>query len=800
MKINFLSAFVPLTKGFTRTADGNILKEPYPLVFNVTSHTSDNITTLSEFFKLIKSNAAQGYCLLKGTLNRELDQESRKGTTRTEDTTSWVCLDFDRCRPTLPITTELDINEELVKLGLGDVSYILQWSSSQGMPGTEGTLSCHVFMLLSAPMGAPTLKAWLQSLNFEHFSEQISLTRNHAGLRWPLDITTCQNDKLLYIATPVFIGMQDPLADTQRLSLIKRLNGKIPVARIAPAAQETLRKQELNTKNALRKKMGMPITKACIQFVGESEVQNKPGQATVTGIKDCGEFVRINLNEGDSWAYWHHKESFELLYNFKGEYVYRLKELCPAYYANLAAQRVTKNSEPDPEGNLVLAFRDLRTAQYWNGTWNKDAETLTINVARSETQLDHFLQAHGKTSGSFVPIWNIEYLPNEDFIIDQPTRRINTFKRSEYMRSAQPRKVDLRKECPLINRLIENICGNDEKVSTEFLHWFACVFQLKGKPTTSWTFHGIEGTGKGLFFHAIARPILHPSNCFMGSIATLEDGFNDWMIGKLFILIDEIDVDDFTEKGKVTSKLRSYITEPTFPVRAMRISPYEADNRFVIMFASNRPQPVYIPASDRRHNIGRFQSKKLDLTDDEIKNHLPDELQAFADYLAGLTTSVTRASQICHTPDRDRIAKLAVNSIQETANALINGDLEALWAAMPDERHLAAINTLSLHNIYASAYADLLRTIAKDHIDGHTHYEKITREELRTIFQYCVGNTPETPNKFTSLLRHCGIEIKRIRRHKIMNQGVEISWAISEEFREFLKTTIVSKLQLRAVK
>ena len=49
-------------------------------------------------------------------------------------------------------------------------------------------------------------------------------------LRWPLDITTCQNDKLLYIATPSFKGMKDPLRE--RITLVPKKLQAIPIDRI----------------------------------------------------------------------------------------------------------------------------------------------------------------------------------------------------------------------------------------------------------------------------------------------------------------------------------------------------------------------------------------------------------------------------------------------------------------------------------------------------------------------------------------------------------------------------------------
>lgn len=792
-EITFLEAAVPLTKTFTQAADGSITKEPYPVqISNFTTHTH-KITTLLELHKLITAHAELNHCLQKGVINKALKNESRKGNTNTIDNTDWVCLDFDRHVAT-------DVNEELDKLGLSGVSYVMQWSASHGTPGTEGTLSCHVFMLLSASIAAPTLKAWLQSLNFSHFNDDIKLTRDGNGLRWPLDVTTCQNDKLLYIANPIFIGMKDPLKG-KRIEFVKGKKDKLDIARIGEAAPEILRKKCTDKRNELRRAAGMTPIRAGTTFIGEHEVQNKPGQATVTGVKECGDYTRLNLNGSDSWAYWHFNDNFELLFSFKSpETAYRLKEICPNYYSDLVSRRNSVQSAPNGDGDLVLAICDKETSAYWKVLWNAERKELHMYPAKSETQLDHWLQAHGLLSGPFVPQWKIGYHPREDWRVDTEEKEINMFVRSTYMRDAEKRKVDLKKECPTIMRVINSMVGDDQQVLEAFMNWFACLFQRIGKPIVSWTFHGIEGTGKGTFFTRIATPLLHPANVKQVSMMTLQDQYNAWIKNKLLIYVDEVDIDAFSEESMTTSLLRMYITEDTVPVRDMRVIAQTVPNYFGIIFASNKPQPVYIPATDRRYNVGRFQMNKLKINAYERDVQIVKELKAFADYLHSYEASLERACEIVHTPDRERIAKLAVTSLQETAHTILTGDLEALWNAMPDEKHLKDIATTNEHSAYASAYAGLVRAIASDHILKLGRYDRLTRDEIRTIFQYCVGNTPATPAKFTSLLRHNGIDLKRIRRGEDLHAGCEITWRTTGEFAATLKQVLEPTKRLKVAR
>lgn len=776
-QIYFLEATVPLTKTFRQLQDKSIAKDAYPLVSNVTSHVEE-VKNINDLHKTIMFHADQGHCLLKGELSRPLVKESRRGTTTTDGQTDWICLDFDRHECT-------DIDSELVRMGLGDVSYVLQYSSSQGLDGTEGTQSAHVFMLLSGFLPAPELKAWLMDLNFKFLREDVRLSRSMTVLSWPLDITTCQNDKLLYIAPPVFTKpLKDPLG--KRIELCKRKHDKLPLERIGSAHINALKVEERKLLNELRKVDGLPARTAKTSWVGTVEIQNKPDVCTVTGVKDVGEFVRLNLNGGDSWAYWHPKENFELIHDFKSDVWYKTKELAPGYYQQLIDERADAAATPSANGDLVLAFRDLKTATYYNGLWNPGQNTLELYPARNETQLDHWMRSHGRFLGEFIPIWDIQYNPREEWTVDEDGHRINMFVPSEYMTLEANDKAKF----PVITSIIRHMLGceegnkQDDKLLAHFLNWFACIFQRNHKPLTAWVTHGVEGTGKGYFVNKIAMPLLGVRNVSSVTVSNIEDQFNGWLEGKMFIFVDEVDVDDFSEKGKITAKLRNYITEPTISLRRMRQTAVDVPNYAAFLFSSNRPRPVFIPESDRRYNVGNFQRHKLPRPDDEIVNA---ELEHFAQWLLAQKVDIQKANGIIHTDARDRIAKLSVTSLGETCAAVVKGDLDFLWMAMPDERLMLETGINNEHTRNAQAYCMLMRKIAAEALTSPI--STLSRDELLLILQYNVGNMPQTPNKFTSLLRHQNIETKRVRRNGQSTYGIDVTWQIGADLRtELIKT------------
>lgn len=200
LKLQFLEASVPLTKTF-KNDNGKLIKTPYPMVKKFTSH-EEMVSSSEEFRDKLIKHAALGHCLLKGGLNRALINESRAGHTSPDAPTEWIVLDVDG----LPYSPE-----ELLDLtGCGDVDYIVQHSASSGIILAGDAYSSakfdryHIFIMLDEPQHPSQLKLWLKNLNLTipAISQYLNLTASGMALRWPLDVTVCQNDKLIYIAPP----------------------------------------------------------------------------------------------------------------------------------------------------------------------------------------------------------------------------------------------------------------------------------------------------------------------------------------------------------------------------------------------------------------------------------------------------------------------------------------------------------------------------------------------------------------------------------------------------------------------
>lgn len=69
----------------------------------------------------------------------------------------------------------------------------------------------------------------------------------------------------------------------------------------------------------------------------------------------------------------------------------------------------------------------------------------------------------------------------------------------------------------------------------------------------------------------------------------------------------------------------------------------------------------------------------------------------------------------------------------------------------------------------------MLQTVMS-HTDRNTGECNVHREDLRTLFDFCVGKMPESPHKFTSLLKHHRIHISKVWYDGRTVNGIKVKW------------------------
>jgi hypothetical protein len=767
MHLVFLEATEMLTKQFTMTKAG-IVKTPYPMTWEFTSH-SETVQNLAQFETALRLHAGKGHCLLKGTIQRDLVKESRRGSTDSNSATEWVCLDFDG----LPIAS---VHTALLHLGIKDTSYIVQYSASSGIDG-DTSLRAHVFMLLDKPAAAPLIKQWLTHLNHTvpELRSAMSLTKTGCAIRWPLDISACQNDKLIYIAPPVLNGVPDPFKGKSRISLVKRKNERFSL----PGTFSSEKNRDLTNKRIteLREADGLPKRTLKYRVHGSVEVLVKPDGCTVTEMKQERGFVYFNLNGGDSWAYYHPENNPEFIFNFKGEPAYLTKELLPDYWQQITSQA----TKVDSSGVAYLAFCDRKTSGYYRGTYDQGTDTLELFQAKNETQVRHFAKQHGMPLGDYIPEWDLIYDPQDTVRVDFQNHVINRFSPSPFMKLTglkTPTKIP-----PLTLKVINHALGGDPDILEHFINWCAFIIQERAQTRTAWVLHGVPGTGKGALTTKILRPLLGATNTAFKRMEELDDKFNDYMKATLLVVVDEVQTKALANERGAMAKLKNFITEPNISVRAMYSGGIEERNYTNWIFNSNMPDPVMIDKDDRRYNVGKYQPVPLKdiLTSKEVtkfEQQLDAELQNFFAYLLFYPCDHVKAHTILETADRSTMISISESSIDTVVSKLLEGDFEFLIDQLPSSTQysndFASLNRLEN---YKHVLRSLLDRVTKQ------NSSTISREELRVMFEFIIGSMPNTPNKFTSLLKHHRIHMDKVWVDNKTVNGIRVVWKQDEAAR-----------------
>ena len=647
----------------------------------------------------------------------------------------------------------------------------------------EKGLSTHLFFLLDNEESPALLKKWLISLNLNIplLKDNIKITKSNVALRWPLDITTCQNDKLLYIAPPTLSADVYDLFDGEKIKILKKKFDRVQLS-IEDISVERNLSQQHKILNDLRCSIGLPIKRRTKQrMIGSVPVAKDPGILYVTGIKTERGYTYLNLNGGDSWGYYHPEDNPEILYNFKGEPNYLIQELLPEYYPDALKSRKGNTEFAEDHERYWLAFRDKQTDQYYVGYYDFDVEMLDVTPVSSTIKLRHFLKENSQPIGEFIPTWRYEVDFANDNLFDPENKFINQYQSSLYVRNAEI-KNGLQIP-PVIHRVIDHALGNDPALVDHFINWLAVIIQYRVQTQMSWVIQGVPGTGKGLLFNKIIQPLVGMEYCQSITIGNFEEQFNQYVGRCLILLIDEADTDQINSMSKVMAKIKNYITEPRIAFRAMRQDLSNIDNHLNIIITSNRPNSMRIESDDRRFTVVPRQMESLLHASDDSKKLIDDisnELPAFADYLLSYTADCERAMLAIENDAKHHLQNLTETSAEKVAKELLHGNLIYFLDNSPDK--IGYIDDtyfdgsrLSL----TSEYRELLSNAVSKHRKDKSQF--LSHSDLFVIFQLLVGKAPNTRIKLTKYLGHHMVNIAPIKQGETSKRGILVKWAGEKE-------------------
>jgi putative DNA primase/helicase len=242
--------------------------------------------------------------------------------------------------------------------------------------------------------------------------------------------------------------------------------------------------------------------------------------------------------------------------------------------------------------------------------------------------------------------------------------------------------------CEKLLQLLRHMCSGDRMSGKLFdwvLRWCAYPIQNPGaKMKTTLVLHGPQGTGKNLFFEALMS--IYGRYGRIIDQSAIEDRFNDWASGKLFLIADEVVAR--SDLFHVKNKLKAFITGEWIRINPKNRAAYDERNHVNVVFLSNEAMPVVLEEDDRRHTV-IWTPQKLD--QDFYRGVLAEidagGAAALHDYLLHLDIGDFNPGTAPFSTDaKDELVNQSLDSTSRFAYALMTGEIGAVkYAPAPTQ-------------------------------------------------------------------------------------------------------------------
>lgn len=751
----------------------------------------------------MKHFAEKGGCMLKGELDKELKDEPRAGHTLRNKPNDILILDIDNLRidlskiPNFPQAEFADAEKTKTgdapafldtskgKLGenqikaiaeylvgqfpteFQNVSYFIHASSSMGTKGKD-VVSMHLEFVLGEPVSPHKQKDWLMAYNLvaEPFKSNLSLGVTGLALKYPLDVTVADNSKLIFIGHPYFeISTQNPIENKDRILLVEKSKILLePEAIRLNTSIASIKALKDNAINELRKAQSLPKAKADTRTIVRNnqrmELLKNPDAMTIEIVDEQGDFVHCNINGGNSNGYYFFKHDPSIVHNFKDEPVFRLQDANESFYFEMLERFADEISER--KGRQYLVVRDS------NNKGKVNAVEIDANAKKIyyHSQFDDLKAAtdwaaqYGEILPDSLPFAFIDYNPTKQEVIERrkPSEGaaeevyINTFQDSELWLKAssttdKPADYDtsavlLKEACPVSYFIMAHVLNGEQELK-HFLNWIAAALQTKKKIGTTWLMQGVQGTGKGIMWEEILRPLFGKNNTKKSTIDELEDRFDTQFTTKTLVLIDEFRHSEAKGSKRLESRLKIMATESEYSVRAMHKEYNESENFFNMIFYSNAGDAARIEESDRRWNVAPRQRISLRSRINPQNSHeaiekiekyiemIRAETETLANFFKSFDVNMAQARNALENQAKNDLRSASRTRTEDFTAAIFAGD--AAWFFMTAETYsgenprLRAELTKAMHSILNRADAD-------------NKYTVVTLEDLAPFYSVIAGS------------------------------------------------------------
>ena len=289
--------------------------------------------------------------------------------------------------------------------------------------------------------------------------------------------------------------------------------------------------------------------------------------------------------------------------------------------------------------NKIVFIDEIKSA-YYTGCHEQGSDGFKLRDRGSKEHVIQFCKFHKIPVPDTYPRARFELIFNSDELFDFSKGYVNRYSATDLIKSKIP-AGHIAKLPNYIGKLIDHILAHDKEIIERFCNDMAWWVQKRVKLITAYLMQGTEGTGKGLFFDNVIRPIIGAQYSAQSDQDAFGKEFNSYLQENIALLINEVSGNFSGKKDKelnTVERMKQAITDINIFIEDKGVKRVIGKNNCSMFFATNRRHALTLSEDDRRFNVAPRQEVKIINTSwwpgyFKMIEHIENELQEFVYYL-----------------------------------------------------------------------------------------------------------------------------------------------------------------------
>jgi hypothetical protein len=380
------------------------------------------------------------------------------------------------------------------------------------------------------------------------------------------------------------------------------------------------------------------------------------------------------------------------------------------------------------EEQMATVLIDTLTSTYRSVCKEPGLDEPVIRQLTTLNHVEQFNKAHGLPNPEVYPRARLELHPEKDDIINFEEGYVNKYMVPEVLRRPVP-EGHIAKLPYYIGKIIDHVLAHEKEIKEHFYNDLAHLVQTRRKMITSYLWQGTEGSGKGVLFTKVLRPMFGERYCTSTDQDAFGGQFNGFLEDNVLVLVNEVSGNFSTsEKQNLSTieKMKIAITDEYIQIESKHRDRINGRNCCSFFFATNRRHGVVLSSNDRRFNVAPRQEVKIHNTDwwpgyDELKRIVSDELQEFVWYLNQYLVDHSKIGKVIDNEPKRVLQALSRSNAEDFFDAVNRADID--WIR----------DNMAIRNGYnASDKHHEMKML----VDGLKEQKAVSMKALCTLYNY----------------------------------------------------------------